>query len=201
MKRTVGIRNYNREECIVFHKTKEKFGSLSNMASGFPIEVNQIHIPTSEALYQACRFPNNPQVQTLIVSQSSPMTAKMRSKPFRGETRPDWMQVRVKIMRWCLSAKLLQNFNIFSEVLFQTMGKPIVEYSTKDRFWGAVPTSEDNLSGANVLGRLLMELRESLINGTFDTNSLTPPEVGNFILNNEPIGKIHPAEKKPTDLF
>jgi len=161
------------------------------MAPGFPITINNQNILTSEALYQACRFPNNPDAQHLIISQSSPMTAKMRAKPLKDLTRPDWMKVRVRIMRWCLSAKLLQNYSAFSQILVETLEKPIVEYSSKDRFWGALPSDEDTLIGANVLGRLLMELRESIKEGTFNTDSLQPPEISDFLLNGSTITEIY----------
>src|SRR5690606_37437152 len=107
--------------------TNEVFGGLSNMAGGFPLRVNGIRILTSEALYQACRFPKRPDVQRLIIGENSPMTAKMKSKPYRQDTRPDWDQVRVKIMRWCLRVKLAQNWHKFSELLLATGDKPIVE--------------------------------------------------------------------------
>ena len=74
-------RTYSRKESVVFRKTNEPFGGLSNMAGGYPIRVNGVRILTSEALYQACRFPHLPDVQKLIIGQISPMTAKMRSKP------------------------------------------------------------------------------------------------------------------------
>src|SRR5215208_5832704 len=90
-------REYHRHESIVFCKTKEEFGGLSNMAAGYPLTVNGVHIRTSEALYQACRFPLRPDVQRLIFEQRSPMTAKMKSKPYRNESRSDWDTVRVAI--------------------------------------------------------------------------------------------------------
>jgi ribA/ribD-fused uncharacterized protein len=203
MKQTVGIRTYKRSECIVFHKTKEAFGALSNMAPGFPILINNHHILTSEALYQACRFPNNPEAQELIISQTSPMTAKMRAKPLKEQTRADWMKVRVRIMRWCLNAKLLQNYSTFSKILIDTQDRSIVEHSSKDRFWGALPTGEDTLVGANVLGRLLMELRNSVQDGSFNTELLCPPEVINFLLNGSLIGDMYPVGVKDSisDLF
>ena len=97
------IRRYDPTESAVFFKTRERFGGLSNMAAGFPLEVNDVPIRTSEALYQACRFPHKPDVQRRIVAERSPMTAKMRGKPFRKQSRPDWESVRVGIMRWCLA--------------------------------------------------------------------------------------------------
>ena len=64
-------RTYERQLTVVFRKTQEEFGGLSNMAAGFPLRVNGADIPTSEALYQACRFPHLPDVQRLIVAQKS----------------------------------------------------------------------------------------------------------------------------------
>ena len=54
------LRTYEPEECVVFRKTAEAFGGLSNMAAGFPLKVNGVSVRTSEALYQACRFPHRP---------------------------------------------------------------------------------------------------------------------------------------------
>ena len=75
------LREYKRSEVVHFRKTDEEFGGLSNMAPGYPLRINGTLIFTSEALYQACRFPHRPEVQRLIISQTSPMTAKMKSKP------------------------------------------------------------------------------------------------------------------------
>ena len=108
------LRQYSRESSVVFFKTKEQFGGLSNMAGGYPLRVNGIDIRSSEALYQACRFPHRSDLQSLVIEQKSPMTAKMKTKPYSNLTRPDWSQVRVDIMRWCLRVKLAQNWLKFS---------------------------------------------------------------------------------------
>lgn len=153
-------RTYNRKDCVTFRKTAEKFGGLSNMAPGYPLLVNGTRILTSEALYQACRFPHLPEVQKLIIAQHSPMTAKMKSKPYRDQSRSDWDKVRIEIMRWSLRVKLAQNWEKFGNLLLSTGDKPIVEDSRKDNFWGAIPFDAETLIGVNALGRLLMELRE-----------------------------------------
>lgn len=159
------FREYTRSESVVFHKTKDRFGGLSNMSAGFPLRVNGILIRTSEALYQACRFPDFPDVQKIIIAQHSPMTAKMKSKPYRNDTRSDWANVRHNVMRWCLRVKLAQHYKEFGELLLSTDDKPIVELSQKDKYWGAALMKNGNtLIGRNVLGRLLMELREALKN-------------------------------------
>ena len=176
-------RTYDRADSVVFRKTNEAFGGLSNMAGGFPLEVNGIRILTSEALYQACRFPHLPEVQWLIIEQKSPMTAKMKGKPHRHESRPDWDRVRTKIMRWCLRVKLVQNRAKFSDLLLETGNKPIVEESKKDNFWGAKPLDDGTLEGRNVLGRLLMELREELLSQNRQAyERIAPLEIPDFKL-------------------
>ena len=182
-------RTYSRKESVVFLKTDEPFGGLSNMAGGYPIHVNGVRILTSEALYQVCRFPHLPDVQKLIIGQVSPMTAKMRSKPYRKDSRPDWDQVRVRIMRWSLRMKLANNWNTFSALLLKTGDRPIVEESRKDAFWGAkVVDDGDTLVGMNVLGRLLMELREQVKQQGRDAAlDIAPPDIPQFLLFGRPI--------------
>lgn len=182
-------RAYSRKDSVVFLKTGEPFGGLSNMAGGYPIHVNGVRILTSEALYQACRFPHLPDVQKLIIGQISPMTAKMRSKPYRKDSRPDWDQVRVRIMRWSLRMKLANNWDTFSALLLKTGERPIVEESRKDDFWGAkVVDDGDTLVGMNVLGRLLMELREQVKQQGRDAAlDVAPPDIPQFLLFRRPI--------------
>lgn len=181
-------RTYDRASSVVFLKTDEPFGGLSNMAGGFLLRVNGLRILTLEALYQACRFPHRPEVQALIIEQKSPMTAKMKSKPYRHDSRPDWDQVRVKIMRWCLRVKLAQNWHAFSELLLETGERPIVEESWKDAFWGAKATDDGTLVGMNVLGRLLMELREAVrVEGRESLMSVQPLAIPDFLLGGRPI--------------
>ena len=187
------LRTNQRTEVVVVHKTKESFGGLSNMASGFPLRVNAVRILTSEALYQACRFPHLPEVQREIIGQHSPMTAKMKSKPYRKESRSDWDQVRTKVMRWCLRVKLAQNYEEFGRLLLATKDRPIVEQSRKDDYWGAkvVGVADETLVGQNILGRLLMELREQLKNDTDGTlKTVPPPKIPDFLLFEKPIETI-----------
>jgi type I restriction enzyme S subunit len=185
------MREYDRQKSVVFRKTTEKWGGLSNMAAGFPIIVNGIHIRSSEALYQACRFPHLPNVQEMIISQTSPMTAKMVSKPFRCDTRKDWKLARIVIMKWCLRVKLVQNWNEFEKLLLETSSFPIVESSNKDAFWGARPVDKNLLVGVNALGRLLMELRNFVIQSDgVPILSVANPQIDDFLIFGEPIQSV-----------
>jgi ribA/ribD-fused uncharacterized protein len=182
-------RIYKYSDSCVFRKTKELFGGLSNMASGFPIKINGTKILTSEALYQACRFPHLPEIQSKIILEKSPMSAKMVSKPYRDNSRTDWDDVRLEIMYWCLRVKLAQNFITFGSLLETTFNKPIVEDSSKDRFWGAVKDKDnDTLTGVNALGRYLMKLRQEYNSECrYDLLYVEPLKIPDFMLYNEPI--------------
>lgn len=219
MNKIEDLRVYDPDKSAVFCKTKDKFGGNSNMAGGFPLVVNDVEIRTSEALFQACRFPWNADVQKKIIEQSSPMHAKMVGKPFRGScNRPDWEKVMVTIMKWCLRVKLLQNWEKFSFVLLETGNLPIVELSNRgDDFWGAVVVGEDkvmkkkrtrtqtkylpsakmpigSLVGYNIMGRLNMELRKNIKAGkdpmSNDFTKLLPLSIPDFLLYGQPIREI-----------
>lgn len=194
------VRTYDRPSSIVFLKTDEPFGGLSNMAGGFPLQVGGTRILTAEALYQACRFPHLPEVQRLIIEQKSPMTAKMKSKPHRKNSRPDWDWVRVNVMRWCLRVKLAQNWAKFSELLVKTGERPIVEESRRDDFWGAKPVDVQTLVGMNALGRLLMELREVVKSqGRAAFRVVEPPDIPELLLFGRPIGPIREEDEASQD--
>ncbi|OBX34998.1 swarming motility protein YbiA [Halomonas elongata] len=185
------LRTYHRDDCVVFLKTNELYGGLSNMAGRYPVRVNGICVRSAEALYQACRFPHLPDVQEVILQQTSPMTAKMKSKPFRKDSRPDWERVRVSVMRWCIRVKLAYHQDSFGRLLLATKEKPIVEESRKDSFWGAKPEGDYTLVGYNVLGRLLMELREGFKERSSDEFlTVKVPNIKDFFLLSRPIEKI-----------
>jgi ribA/ribD-fused uncharacterized protein len=184
---------YERNKCVVFLDTKGTYGGLSNMASGFPLRVNGIEIRTSEALYQCCRYPHDPATQQWVLDQKSPMWTK--KVPGReGRSRPDWPEIRVQVMRWCLRVKLCQHLDAFGGLLWMSGARPIVEESRKDDFWGTKAQDDGILAGVNVLGKLLMELRaeyNACLGG--DRSRFTrvePLDIPNFRLLGQEIGTI-----------
>ena len=121
------------------------------------------------------------------------MTAKMKSKPHRKDSRQDWNEIRHRVMRWCLRVKLTQNYEEFGQLLLTTNDQPIVEQSRKDDFWGAklVDNTGEILVGQNVLGRLLMELREKLKGDTEGVLKMVPPlSIPDFVLLGKPIKEV-----------
>lgn len=196
------IRSWDRHSSISFRKTNEEWGGFSNMAGGYPIMVNGIEWRTSEALYQALRFPDFPDVQEAIRAEKSPMAAKMKSKPFRKDSsRPDWDDVRIDLMYWSLRAKLVCNFEDFGALLRKSSNVEIVENSSKDRFWGAVPVNGDYFQGQNVLGVLLSKLRNDWVVGQDGPHAVEPPHIPHCFLLGSPINQIIPEEPSRETLF
>jgi ribA/ribD-fused uncharacterized protein len=186
------IRIYKKEDSAIFKKNKDEFGDLSNMATGFPLLVNNVKIRTTEALYQACRFPHLPDIQKKIIDQSSPMNVKIISNANKKASREDWDEIRLKIMKWCINVKLAQNFITFGAALHKTGLKSIVENSSKDNFWGAIPNNDATIFiGKNALGRLLMDLRQTFYGkDSYSLLYVKPPSIENLLLLSQPIALI-----------
>lgn len=184
-------RIYKVTDSIVFRKTTAPFGGLSNMASGYSLYVNEVIVPSSEHLYQAMRYPTNPDIQFEIISQDNAMKAKMVSNKYKDHySRPDWDKIQIRVMRWALEIKLSQNWNKFSQILKETQDKSIVEFANDNKIWGAKPNGDNELMGINALGRLLMELREKHVYRDERIFCVNPPNIAAFLLYNQPIDII-----------
>ena len=72
----------NMSKIIRFNKTKDANGWLSNM-SAHPVKYDNKWWLTTEALFQALRFPEDSKVREIIRAEKSPMTAKMMAKKFK----------------------------------------------------------------------------------------------------------------------
>lgn len=162
-----GIKVYSKEDVVAFRLTNVEWGELSNFHPSFPIWINGVLFKTSEALYQAMKFPDKPDIQEQIYMARYPRHAKEIARVNGYAVRSDWLEVNVDIMRWVLRHKLAQNFDGLALVLDKTGDKPIVEHSQYDNFWGA-HLRVGLYTGRNVLGMLLMELRDHYNSANWD---------------------------------
>lgn len=161
------------------------------MAKGYPLLINNIPIQSSEILYQACRYPEHPDIQKLIITNSNPFEAKKIARKYDALTRAGWEENRVSIMKWCVRVKLCQNWKPFFELLNATNEANIVEHSDKDIFWGARKESDNSFYGINVLGRILMETRELARKKGQDGFLIIPPlKIDRFDILGDPISII-----------
>lgn len=180
------LRVYEGEKSCVFWLTAREYGEFSNMADGFPLTVNGRSFISAEALYQAMKFPRNPEIQKKIHSAKFSKAAKNIAIANNIYIRGDWVAVRTRVMRWVLRIKASQYKKDFLYSLSQTETMPIVEESRKDAYWGAIRI-DGYLVGMNVLGRLLMELRDDSREDRFDLFNVPPPEISDLKLFGEDI--------------
>ena len=131
---------YLLSNVATFWRTREPLGQLSNFNRHLPVILDGQRWQSSEALYQALKFPSAPDLQQEILDASTPREAKAIGSTSRSSAylRGDWDSVRVDIMRWVLHAKVLSNWDVLMPVLGSvSVETPLVEYSRNDRFWGA----------------------------------------------------------------
>ncbi len=182
------------EKCVVIYRVKEEWGELSNMSNDFPLTVAGISIGSSEALYQAMRFPHQPEWQKEILDAGHAMAAKLKSKKEKRRdtgSRPDWQTVNLDVMRWVMRVKLAQHFKTIGRLLRATRDRAIVELSKKDAFWGAIEGDDGVLRGENHLGRLLMKLRaEVLAKPEAELLRVEPPAIPDVLLLGKPVGLV-----------
>ena len=156
------IETYPASECVRIHKITEPWGVFSNFFHT-PITVEGVTFDTSERLYQTMKFIDSEAVRQVYGKKGNPkMTAKRLFN--EGFQREDWGQMLVDAMKFCLTLKYQQNEE-FRKALEDSKGKYIVEdqstftKKTPDT-WG-VKLQGDSYVGPNLLGRLLMELRDN----------------------------------------
>ena len=156
------MRIYSKKQACPFRFTNAKWGTFSNFQPlAVPILAGPWSCPTSENLYQACKFPAHPEIQRRIAeAPTARQAATIGRTPGLG-IDSGWNAQRVDVMRWVLRMKREANAAEIDAVLAETGEHPIVEVSTRDTWWGARPIA-DRYEGNNVLGRLWMELRQQL---------------------------------------
>ena len=126
-----------------------------------PIAAGPWRFRTSEALYQATKFPSHPDIQQRIAEASTARESADIGRTPGVTIHPAWSAHRVDVMRWVLRMKREANADEIDAVLATTAERPIVEASTRDVWWGAQPVA-DRYEGRNVLGCLWMEVRQQL---------------------------------------
>ena len=159
-----GYQVYPVAQSVFFHKKTDEHWILSNMAS-CPLEIEGVPFKNSEHLFQTLKFATPESVAAVYQSKSPKMTAKHWQK-IGGHRREDWGQIILDVMKFCLRQKYEQCLE-FREELERTKGYYIVELqdtqqdkeSSRANAWG-VKTKGQNYEGPNLMGRLLMELRD-----------------------------------------
>lgn len=144
---------------IHFYHSIRSYGSFSNF-SKHPVYLEGMIWPTSEHYYQSSKF-NDEELRDLIRRSSSPMAAKLLAVENHDRQVIDWPNKKDAVMYQVLDAKFSQHPEL-GALLISTGKKRLVERPTKDDYWGE---DEDGV-GQNMLGKLLMQLRDRMNSDT-----------------------------------
>ena len=161
----MSTRVYQKVDSAVFCRTREQFGLLANFAD-MPLKWNGIRASSSEAMYQALKFLDAHGQRPVLLAPTAYEAKALAQKSDAPRFLP-WEEHSVSAMRFVLRLKLFCYPELISETLALTGDRPIVEQSGHDSFWGAIPNPvHGTLIGTNALGRLWMEIRQQLRDGT-----------------------------------
>jgi N-glycosidase YbiA len=140
---------------IKFYKTNDPYGFLNNF---FPSRmfVYDRWWSTVEHAYQAQKTLKLNEYDD-IWHAATPRIARDLGQ--KVSIRSDWDNIKYSVMKDCVKAKFIQNATILQK-LAETGSEDIVEDSPIDYYWGC---GKDN-SGKNMLGKILVEVREELTN-------------------------------------
>lgn len=146
---------------IKFYRANEKpYGKFSNLFRRAIIFEGRVH-PTAEHAYQAGKAIKE-DVREWILSAPTPGLVAMAAHGlYTWDIVPNWSKIKVQRMRDVLRAKFTQHEDL--RLLLIGTGKArLVEAgrvsNAVNRYWGEV-----NGKGKNMLGVLLMEVRDELV--------------------------------------
>jgi N-glycosidase YbiA len=140
---------------IYFYSTRDAYGCFSNF-SPHGVELKGVWWPTSEHYFQAQKFTGTPHEEAVRRAKTPKQAAEMgrdRKRPLRA----DWEQVKDDVMREAVRQKFRTHKDI-RQVLLDTGDEELIENAPGDYYWGCGADG----SGKNMLGKLLMEVREEL---------------------------------------
>lgn len=120
-------------------------------------------------MYHKAKLFNDTEIMKKIMQTNSPKKQKELGRQVRNFNSEEWSKKCINIMKSGLKNKFQQNPEMLKK-LFDTGNSIIVEASPFDRIWGIGYDSDnaiDNINnwGQNLLGKLLTDLRNDLLNG------------------------------------
>jgi len=135
-----------------------KQGWMFSNFSPHPIEYLDMEWPTVEHAFQALKFyPHDMYWFNSINSAGTPQRAKQMGNTRRHKLRDDWEEVKIDLMKELITLKM-ETYGEIYDALMETGDREMIEASPTDYYWG----EGKDRSGTNMLGKVLVQVRESL---------------------------------------
>jgi N-glycosidase YbiA len=175
-------------QVIHFYDPKDKYGEFSNyygkeQNKTFKLSYKNKSYNSVEHFFQAFKFmgplasKRSLEYAEIIRNQSTANKAKILANQKRGggykwrtdlnsiideykdvKIRSDWEEIKDDVMRLAVCLKMHQNPAIY-KLLLSTKQSKLAEHTTRDKYWG----DGGDGSGKNMLGRILVEIRDKKV--------------------------------------
>ncbi len=156
--------DYPAGRTVSFCRTDGPWGILGNFGRT-PLVVDGVPFDCAEKLFQVMKFTDAESRRAVYgrAGRTIKMTAKHQEKV--GCVRPDWGEILVDALKFCLMTKYAQS-EAFRAELARTGDSFIVEEQPNakrpaDTYNARLSADGAIWSGPNLMGRLLMELRDN----------------------------------------
>lgn len=162
------LQHYPKDRVALIRRTKDEWGIFGNFYQA-PIEVNGVRFDCTERLFHLMKFKPEARegIREEYFGARAGMNIKQHMKPMYREHpewfRCDWGSMVVDAMRFCLQTKYEQCEPFRRELARSAeLGLFIAEKAHGKEYdsYSAI-LQGDEYVGPNLLGRLLMELRDS----------------------------------------
>ena len=148
---------------VYFYRQFEKpYGCFSNFYNS-KMTIDGEEWPTVEHYYQAQKFPHRSDIREEIRGCRNTMdTKRLANEKYRSLYELDWWKtVCDNVMLKALRAKYSQSPEL-GALLLSTAGNELAEHTGNDSYWA----DGGDGTGKNMLGKLLMVVREELQKST-----------------------------------
>jgi len=154
---------YIGSNCIFIDSNNKEYIGLLNDSFGFKVKNGVNIFENINVLYCCMMFGGDGIIVESLIDKNNlkrfnGILSKNKNKIFSG-----WECIKADVMRWVLKGKLVCNYLKFGELLLKSGNKEIVIVKRFDEFWGVKDNGNGIYEGENMLGKLLMELRDVII--------------------------------------
>lgn len=156
--------DYPADKTAAFCKVDAEWGILGNFART-PITVDGVPFECVEKLFQVMKFADADSRKIIYGSKGQTIKMKAKHQHKAGVVREDWPQIIVDVLKFCLMQKYEQS-EAFRKELERSKGLFIVEVQSNPKrpansYSAKLSPNGKTWSGPNLMGRLLMELRDN----------------------------------------
>ena len=156
------------DNTIWFYSKVPEFKFMSNFFAA-EINIDGKIWPATEHYYQAMKYPTMPNYQEKIRLNKNPDMVKKMGRSKDG-FRQDWERVKNDVMYKALVAKFTQHEDL-KEKLLATGDKVLVEHTGRDKYWGDGGDGGNGTKGQNIMGKLLVKVRNAIREGKIGGSS------------------------------